>query len=143
MIDFEKYKKTGDFILSSGAKSDVYYDIKEAMGEPENLHEFIRILLDKRYRDLKNIDVIAGIEYGGIPLAVGLSLYTDIPYVIIRKHAKSHGTKQLLEGYKKKGRVLLLDDVRTSGSSLKNAKEYLESLGYKVVAIDVAFEREI
>jgi len=139
MFDIEKYKKTGDFELSSGKKSKFYYDIKEALGEPENLRDITREL-DKKH-NMKNIDVIIGIDYGGIPMAVALSLYVDIPFAILRKEKKNHGTMKRIEGYQKVGRALLLDDVTTTGGSLKEAKTYLKSLGYEIMATDVALHR--
>ena len=138
-MNFDKYKKTGNFTLSSGQTSKEYYDVKEAMGEPENLRELIRDL-DKKHR-MNNIDVIIGIDYGGIPLAVGLSLYTSVPYAIIRNAKKDHGTKKRIEGYQKVGRVLLLDDVKTTGGSIKEAKNYLKQLGYEIMATSTVMTR--
>jgi len=136
---FEKYKKIGNFKLSSGRTSSYYYDIKEAMGEPENLREIIREL-DKEH-NFKDIDVIVGIEYGGVPIAVGLSLYTSIPFAVIRNSEKQHGTQKRIEGYQKVGRVLLLDDVKTSGRSIKDAKVYLKSKGYTITATSTVIIR--
>jgi len=139
MMELLKYKKTGKFTLSSGKESDFYYDIKEAMGEPENLREIISDL-DKKH-NMKNFDVIIGIDYGGIPLAVGLSLYTSLPFAVIRKEAKDHGTQKRIEGYQEIGNVLLLDDVRTSGNTIKESKDYLKSLGYKIIATETVMKR--
>jgi len=138
-MDLDKYKKTGKFQLSSGHESTYYYDVKEAMGEPTNLREMVSDL-DKKH-NMKDIDVIIGIDYGGIPLAVGLSLYTNVPFATVRKEAKDHGTKKRIEGYQQKGRVLLLDDVRTSGHSIKEAKEYLKSKGYTIEATATVMTR--
>lgn len=139
MMDLEKYKKTGKFTLASGEKSDYYYDLKEAMGNPENLRQFVRDL-DKKHK-MKNFDVIIGIDYGGIPLAVGLSLYTSLPFAVIKKETKDHGTQKRIEGWQEIGNVLLLDDVRTSGHSIKEAKQYLKSLGYKIIATETVMKR--
>ena len=73
-------------------------------------------------------------------MAVGLSLYTNVPFAVIRKKHKEHGTEQIIEGYKKVGRVLLLD-VRTTGGSINDAKQYLKILGYEITSTDVVFDR--
>lgn len=138
-MDLEKYRKIGNFTLSSGEKSNYYYDIKEAMGEPTMLRGFYSEI--HKNNNMKNIDVIIGIEYGGVPLAIGLSLYTNIPYAIIRKETKQHGTQKRIEGYQKIGRVLLLDDVRTTGNSIKETKEYLKSKGYEIMATATVMTR--
>jgi orotate phosphoribosyltransferase len=139
-MDLEKYKKVGEFTLSSGKKSNVYYDLKEAMGEPEILNDVIQKIKTKW--DLSNIDVIVGIEYGGVPLAVGLSLATNIPFAVLRKKAKEYGMGKRIEGYQRFGNAILLDDVKTTGGSIQKAKEYLTELGYNVIITEVAFTRD-
>ena len=138
-MNLEKYKKTGNFVLSSGEQSNVYYDLKEAMGDPVILNDVIKKIEAKH--DMSWIDVIIGIEYGGVPLAVGLSLKTGVPFAVLRKKEKEHGMKKRIEGYQRVGNVLLLDDVRTTGASIQNAKEYLTGLGYNVAGTEVAFTR--
>jgi orotate phosphoribosyltransferase len=139
VLDIEKYKKKGDFVLASGRKSNVYYDVKQMMGEPDNLKEIIQRIRFKH--EINWIDVIIGIEYGGIPLAVALSLNTGIPYAVLRKEPKKYGTKNRIEGSNKVGNVLLLDDVITTGGTTNRAKDYLDSNGYKVLAVDCVIDR--
>ncbi len=141
-IDFEKYRKSGKFTLSSGVESPYYYDMKEMVGDPKNLWKIIKeiaweIELTKRLK----IDVIIGVATGGIAVAVGLSLYTKIPFAILRKEKNPHGMEKRIEGWQGKGNVLLVDDVKTSGITLNNSKTYLESLGYSVKAIKVIYDR--
>ena len=67
----------------------------------------------------KDYDLLAGMELGAVPLVVALSLETKIPYVIIRKEKREHGTgKQIEGGEVKNKRVLLIEDVTTSGGSV-------------------------
>ena len=138
-MDKEKYKKTGMFVLSSGHITDTYYDMKEAMGEPHNLTEIVNEIKSKY--NMSNFDVIIGIDYGGVPLAVGLSLDTGIPYAVLRKELKNHGTKKRIEGFQGKGRVILLDDVKTTGTSMNKAKEYLIEQGYSVMITHILIDR--
>jgi orotate phosphoribosyltransferase len=109
------------------------------MGEPTILNEIISKII--KTHNFNNIDVVIGIEYGGIPLAVGVSLITGVPFAILRKKKKAYGTEKRIEGYQKFGNVLLLDDVKTTGHSIELAKEYLFDMGYKIIATDVAYNR--
>ena len=87
--------KFGDFTLTSGKKSKFYVDMKLASTDPEILgciaKEFARNMS-------KEVDFIAGMELGAVPLAVALSLETGIPYSMIRKTAREHGTGSRIEG---------------------------------------------
>lgn len=132
------FHKIGKFKLSSGHTSNEYYDIKEAMGTCGILEE---ILIDMQERILEKPDVIIGLELGGIPLAVGLSMRMKIPFAIMRKRKHLHGMQNRIEGYQKRGKILLVDDVRTTGSSLIEAKKALEKLGYKVIQIETVITR--
>ncbi len=112
----------GDFTLASGAKSKYYVDIKKASTDPKVL----KIIAEEMAKKLKAMnlkpDKIAGIVLGSIPLATALSLETGIPYVMVRKEKKDHGTGKLIEGTLDKGeKVLVVEDVITSaGSSIKS-----------------------
>ena len=129
-FDKEKYKKNGVYRLSSGQLSRYYYDIKEAMGRPDELN---RMFLDIEKELPPNYDMFVGIESGGVPLAVICSLKTGKPFAILRKEKKSYGTKKVIEGYQNTGKVVLLDDVETTGESLYKAEMYLNTRGYQVI----------
>lgn len=132
-MTLEKYKKQGKFILSSGEISNYYYDLKEGMGTSKGLLEITSGLVQK-FKQMKELpDVIVGLDYGGIPLVVFLSLQFNIPYAVLRKEEKSWGTKKIIEGYQGKGRTIIIDDVETTGKSLDKAETYLTSQGYDVV----------
>ena len=67
----------------------------------------------------KGYDLIAGMELGAVPLVTALSLQTNIPFAIIRKEQREHGTVKQIEGYDVKDkRVLVIEDVTTSGNSV-------------------------
>ncbi len=119
----------GDFTLASGAKSEYYIDIKKASTNPKVLY-MISILMAQKMQD-ENIrpDRIAGVVLGSVPLAAALSLATGIPYVMVRKEKKDHGTGKLIEGDLNPGdKVLVVEDVvTTAGSSIAAIKTLREN----------------
>ncbi len=133
------WKKKGDYKLSSGKHVETYFDLKEMMGDPRILREEARRIAHTTAID--KVDVIIGIDYGGVPLAIALSLLTNIPYAILRKEAKNHGMAKRIEGCQLRGKCLLLDDVKSTGKSLEEAKKYLEEWRYQVIETHVLMER--
>ncbi len=129
----------GDFTLTSGAKSRYYVDIKRASSDPAILKRITEGFM------VHNVeaDKVAGVELGAVPLIVAYSLNKGIPFIIIRKGDREHGTKKRIEGDIVPGeRILLLEDVVTSGGSVIKAVDELESAGAKVVRIISVVDRE-
>lgn len=133
----------GEFTLASGAKSDYYIDIKKASTNPEVLRLIARLMAEKMKEVGIEADRIAGVVLGSVPLATALALETGIPYVMIRKEKKDHGTGKLIEGDLQPGdRVLVVEDViTTAGSSIK-AIETLRAAGAKVDNVISVIDRE-
>ena len=105
----------GRFVLTSGAVSDYYIDIKKASTNPTVLKK----IAQQMSKYAKGYSLIAGMELGAVPLLVALSLEADIPYVIIRKEKRDHGTGKQIEGADVKNKkVLVVEDVTTSGGSV-------------------------
>lgn len=105
----------GHFVLTSGAISDYYIDIKKASSDPKTL----KTIAKQMAPFVKDHDLLAGMELGAVPLVVALSLETNTPYVIIRKEKRDHGTGKKIEGgsvHNKK--ILVVEDVTTSGGSV-------------------------
>lgn len=138
MFDPEKYKKIGLFKLSSVDESSFYYDIKEAMGEYENLNS---ILLKIGHQISNDTQIIIGLELGGIPIAVGLCMMLKIPFAVLRKEKNDHGTEKKIEGFQKIGKAVIVDDVETTGKSLRDAEEYLKSKGYEILQVITVVKR--
>ncbi len=114
--------KVGEFTLTSGKKSNFYVDIKQASTNPKILKEIAQSMAAL----ITDEEKIAGMELGAVPLAVALSLKTDLPYLIIRKAQRMHGTTKLIEGgLKKEDKVILVEDVTTTGSSLLRAGDII------------------
>ena len=133
----------GEFTLASGAKSDYYIDIKKASTNPKVLRLIARLMAQKMRDEGIQADRIAGVVLGSVPLATALSLETGIPYVMIRKEKKDHGTGKLIEGDLNAGdRVLVVEDViTTAGSSIK-AIGTLREAGAEVKYVISVIDRE-
>lgn len=129
----------GRFVLTSGAVSDYYIDIKKASSKPKILKELAKAM--KEY--IENYDYIAGMELGAVPLIVALSLESNIPFIIIRKEKKEHGTSKQIEGDDVKGKkVLLIEDVTTSGGSVVKSIKILRENNAFVDEVLVIVDRE-
>ena len=132
-----KALKFGDFTLTSGKKSNYYINMKMASTNPEILRlisvEFAKLIPN-------GTDIIAGMELGAVPLAVALSLESGIPYTMIRKGERKHGTGSRLEG-PSEGKAVLIDDVATTGGSNVESLKVLQDEGIEVTKILVVVDR--
>ena len=133
----------GEFTLASGAKSDYYIDIKKASTNPEVLRLIARLMAQKMRDEGIQADRIAGVVLGSVPLATALALETGIPYVMIRKEKKDHGTGKLIEGDLNAGdRVLVVEDVITTAGSRIKAIGTLREAGAEVKYVISVIDRE-
>ncbi len=129
----------GRFVLTSGAISNYYIDIKKASSNPKILKKVAEAM--KEYT--KGYDILAGMELGAVPIVVALSLLTEIPYVIIRKEERKHGTSKQIEGSEVKGkRILVIEDVTTSGSSVFKSVQIIRENQGIVDEVVVIVDRE-
>ncbi|MGB9200127.1 orotate phosphoribosyltransferase [Methanobacterium sp.] len=120
--------KYGKFTLSSGKESDYYVDMKRAITDPIILSKVAEII-SKKIDKLK-IDRIAGPALGAIPIVTAVSIESTIPMLMIRKSKKDYGTSELIEGDLQNGdRVIVLEDVTTTGNSLIKAVKAVISNG--------------
>jgi orotate phosphoribosyltransferase len=133
----------GEFTLASGAKSNYYIDIKKASTDPKVLYLMSQMMAEKVQASGKRYDRIAGVVLGSVPLAAALSLATGIPYVMVRKEKKDHGTSKMIEGTIVKGdKVLVVEDVITSAGSSITAIGTLREAGASVDDIISVIDRE-
>ena len=129
----------GRFVLTSGAVSDYYINIKKASSNPK----ILKILAKEMVEYAQGYDFIAGMELGAVPLIVALSLETNIPYLIIRKEKREHGTSKQIEGGDAKDkRVLVIEDVTTSGGSVVKSIQILRENKAIVDEVIVVVDRE-
>lgn len=135
----------GDYVLSSGQKSTYYIDGKLLSLMPEGLNYLSRVIIEMTRDD--DVDAIAGLTLGADPIIAGvcaLSYESDSPLagLIIRKERSSHGREKRIEGPLRKGmRVVVVEDVVTTGSSSFKAIEALEEAGCTVVKVIVLVDR--
>jgi len=133
----------GEFTLASGAKSDYYINIKKASTDPRVLYLMSQLMAERMQAEGLRPDRIAGIVLGSIPLAAALSMATGIPYVMVRKEQKGHGTQELIEGDLEPGdRVLVVEDVVTSAGSSAKAVALLRERGAAVSEVLAVVDRE-
>lgn len=121
---------TGEFLLRSGQTSNEYFDKYKFESLPNLL---IPIVREMKTLLPETLDVLGGLEMGGIPLATALSIETSIPAVFVRKTAKEYGTRKLAEGvdFDEKKMCVIEDVVTTGGQIIKSVNE-LRDLGAKI-----------
>lgn len=124
----------GEFTLKNGEKSNIYVNLKNLVSFPD-FHEYLaQQIIYKIHHENLEFDLICGVPYGAISLATLVSVMLKKPMIMLRKERKDHGTKKLVEGFYQKGkRVLLLEDVVTTGSSIHEAVQVLTDHDLNVV----------
>ncbi len=131
----------GDYVQSSGAVLPYYIDLRTIISNPQIFQQ----ILNAYARILENLefDRIAGIPYGALPTATGLSLRLNRPMIYPRKEVKAHGTKKVIEGAFQPGeKVVIVDDIIISGKSALEGAAKLESAGLQVKDIVVFIDHE-
>lgn len=136
-------------ILASGRESDFYVDGKQTSLHPRGAYLLGRLLLEKLPL-FGEVDAIGGPTLGADPLATSVALVSSLegrplPGFIVRKEPKGHGTRRWIEGKKNLPdgcRVVVVEDVVTTGGSGLSAVEKIEEEGYKVVGLIAVVDRE-
>ena len=132
----------GDFVLSSGERSSFYIDKYLFSTEPDLLRDVAGALAEQIP---EGVDRLAGVELGAVPLVVATALVTGLPYVIVRKAAKEHGSSagSSIEGNLNRGEtVVLIEDVVTTGGALLDACPMLRAEGAVVDTVVCAIDRQ-
>ncbi len=137
---FSRCYQVGEFTLRSGRSASRYFDKYQFESDPELLRalaEEMAPLVPER------TELLAGLEMGGIPVVTALSAVTGIPAVFVRKVAKTHGTARLAEGPPVGGkRLLIVEDVVTSGGQIRLSASDLRDLGATVLGAICVVDRE-
>jgi orotate phosphoribosyltransferase len=138
--------KEGDFVLSSGQRSTYYINGKQVTLTAEGALAIGRLLLSLLPEDTQ---AVAGLTLGADPIVAAVSVVSayenrPLPALIVRKEAKGHGTQAYLEGptLPQKSKVVVLEDVVTTGKSAMLAVERLREAGYVVDRVMALVDRE-
>ncbi len=130
---------TGSFRLRSGQRSGEYFDKYLFEADPVLLHGVAGAMVSL----VPDCDVLAGMEMGGIPIATVMSQLTGLPAVFVRKTAKEYGTCKAVEGGSVRGlRVVVIEDVVTTGGALLDSCAGLRAEGALVDTVVCAIDRE-
>lgn len=130
----------GSFLLRSGVTSETYFDKYQFESDPSILKEVAEGMAPLIPSDT---EILAGLELGGIPLAVMLGQILGLKVAFIRKKAKEYGTQRFAEGPELAGRkIVLVEDVVTSGSAILDATNALRHQGINVSLAVCVIDRE-
>lgn len=131
----------GDYIQASGEKFPYYIDLRKIISQPQVFQQVLNAYSE--ILETLTFDRIAGIPYGALPTATGLSLRLHHPMIYPRKEVKAHGTRRVIEGHFELGEtVVVIDDILMSGKSAIEGAEKVESQGLKVEDIVVFIDHE-
>jgi orotate phosphoribosyltransferase len=129
----------GDFVLSSGRRSKVYFDKFRFLADPELLRDVAVAVRDLLPDGLTHL---ASPEGAATLLLAAVALETRLPMVMVRKHRKEYGTRSQVEGLMAPGaRLVLIEDVSTTGHQVAAAAKALEDEGGVVEAIVLVIDR--
>jgi orotate phosphoribosyltransferase len=156
----QKSFRLGEFKLSAGGTSDYYIDCRATTLDAEGARLTSRVFLDEIYRRGWTPTAIGGLTMGADPIVVGVAMLTAqqvqaralrgntgdegwlIHGFLVRKAEKAHGTGQRIEGFREKGtRVVIVDDVCTTGASTVQALEAARAFGFEVAGVICLVER--
>jgi orotate phosphoribosyltransferase len=129
----------GHFVLRSGKTSNYYLDKYLFETQPDILRE-----LAQRFAKFVDdgVDMIGGAELGGVALAAATALHTNKPFLIIRNSKKDYGTSKQYEGPNPVGkRILLVEDIATTGGQVLEAAKSLKEAGATVTRIVATIDR--
>jgi len=153
--------RLGQFKLSSGGTSDYYVDCRATTLHAEGARLTSRVFLDEIERRNWRPQAIGGLTMGADPIVVSVAMLSaqeshlrssdvaaSAPHewihgFLVRKSEKAHGTGQRVEGFREKGaRVVIVDDVCTTGASTVQAIEAAIEFGFEIVGVMCLVERE-
>jgi len=137
IVKSRSFSAGSDVTLVSGRSSTFYFDMKPTMLDPEGAHLIATLILDALAS--AEVDLVGGLEMGAVPLATAVAAASHVrgrplPAFFVRKQAKEHGARKLVEGLARGEslagkRVAVLEDVTTTGGSAAKAIEALKAEG--------------
>ena len=136
--------RLGEFKLSSGGTSDYYIDCRTTTLDAKGSRLAGEVFFEEIRQRGWNPRAIGGLTMGADPIVVAVSVVSgELDGFLVRKAEKQHGTGQRIEGFREKGaRVVIVDDVCTTGASTVQAIEAAREFGFEVVGVMCLVERE-
>lgn len=132
----------GDFVLRSGRRSRFYLDKYLFSTQPDLLRDIAAGIAEK-LPAYEPFDLLAGPELGAVAIVAAVSLASGKPFVIVRKGAKGYGTDKAMEGKAEAGqKVVMVEDVVTSGGAALMAADKLREAGLEVGTLICVVDRE-
>jgi orotate phosphoribosyltransferase len=149
IVRARSFSTGGETKLASGRSSNFYFDMKPTMLHPEGAHLIATLILEAL--EGASVDYIGGLEMGAVPLAAAAAAASQargrpIAAFFVRKQAKEHGAKKLIEGLGpgetlQGKRVVIVEDVTTTGGSSMKAIEVVKAEGAIVDRVITAVDR--
>ena len=149
IVRARSFSTGGETKLASGRSSNFYFDMKPTMLHPEGAHLIATLILEAL--EGASVDYIGGLEMGAVPLAAAAAAASQargrpIAAFFVREQAKEHGAKKLIEGLGpgetlKGKRVVIVEDVTTTGGSSMKAIEVVKAEGAIVDRVITAVDR--
>ena len=150
IIEARSFKSGGEVTLASGKSSTFYFNMKPTMLDPEGSLLLSKLILDAISG--ANADAIGGLEMGAVPIAsfmapASFAKGRRLQAFFVRKQAKEHGTKSLIEGLAEGEslagkRVIIVEDVTTTGGSALKAVEIVRAEGGEIAQIITLVDRQ-
>jgi len=136
--------KFGDFTLTSGKNSSYYIDLRLVPSYPHQFRKMIKnlqnMIIEKT--GLDNFDSLASVPTGGLVVTSALAIETVKPLIYVRNKPKEHGTTKSIEGKTSAGmKVVMVDDVATTGTSVLNGIKQLKESGFLISGVYVIINR--
>ena len=136
--------KFGDFTLTSGKNSSYYIDLRLVPSYPHQFRKMVKnlqnLIIEKT--GLDNFDSLASVPTGGLVVASALAIEVVKPLIYVRNKPKEHGTTKSIEGKTSAGmKVVMVDDVATTGTSVLNGIKQLKESGLLISDVYVIINR--
>jgi orotate phosphoribosyltransferase len=140
----QKSFRLGEFKLSSGGTSDYYVDCRTTTLDAKGSRLTGEVFLEEIRKQSWKPEAIGGLTMGADPIVVAVAVVSgDLHGFLVRKAEKQHGTGQRIEGFREKGaRVVIVDDVCTTGASTVQAIEAAREFGFEIAGVMCLVERE-
>lgn len=132
------------YTWASGLKSPIYCDNRITLSYPKVRTLIAEGLKDLILKEFQDADAIVGVATGGLPQAALVADLLQLPLAYVRPQAKSHGRAKQVEGYLETGsKVVMIEDLISTGGSVLRAVEAVKEDGYEVLGVAAVFTYEL